>query len=1127
MVGTGVTPRHAGNIALQRVLGSRAILPQLEVGSATDPLEGEADLAAEQVMAGGHAHCSCGGTCPRCREAQARRLRRSAVGDSTPVSPSSVPDEIGEALGPAQALDPGTRGALEAGFGQELGHVRIHTGAEAQEATSLVAAKAFAVGQSVAFARGMYAPHTETGRRLLAHEVAHVVQQDEGVAGRAIRRVGAADPAFGYFPAERKLIEAEKARERAEAQRHREWVQSHRERHTGSLASQATTLAEDIESSRSEIVAQRMAMIREAVGRNPTSVPVPLQLLNAPRTPDFSAIFADTVISPELGPKWALAQQHIVLLEALIEGQQLTPEDAATAGPVFHDFYQVLLPLAESKDRAEREYQAFDASFDFGPRRPQPCPSCHAPAEPPQRQRFVAPPPRGPVLRAADNLAAAARTEAEWTDSIRRFQAATGVMDTIVMSTLPATSKARQAYAYASALLERQERLAQEVPDAIKIRAVFYPKDEWYTDPESGQKLEVANGIPWFFYLTHTELKGDSYTSNFTWFLRDITTPPPRPEVSYQLGPYEAFTRSFAHLEASDPAPVLFRKLNDSLIFPEGMLYWTYPDGRPGQLETTASWSLSDWLGAIGIGLAALAIILGTGGLASGAVVAGLTVASAGFSIASTVSDLAHRSELGILTGEDKEKAVLFIAADLASVFSLGLSRTAGSLARLAAETGEVSRMTIIVRRAATAAAFGDKWLGRAVKFTIARDFYAQYRAIQNSNLPPAEREAALRRLALTGLLTGALMVASHMGDGGPHETPGAARTPQADPSDAIHFTGSGEAPTSGWSRPHGDADFLASSSKQDILPPADAGRELRIAQQEGTSRPLHDDLVYSRELSVPGAQHKWRLRRDGKGWCRWSKKRCYSNEDLGGAAQEVERVAAMNTLAEVTAFRSTELSRRPGHIRSDQDILDWADYYFYSQRRLRMIEDAIAAGKRPPNPPRTFESFRAAHPPGSEVRNRIQGDRFEQRSVERDVETFREAGMPEAAFKILRQHHISVRQFPRRRRGQITRPDSLVPWSGGTFSVVSDKSRTFIGKTPNQVRAQVRADLEEAILNHTGQQYILRHRDLGPVEINGIVLRYDAARVPEALREVIKDEIAEAKKFWRKTDLQIGVEIF
>jgi len=85
--------------------------------------------------------------------------------------------------GGGHALDSDTRRFMEARFGRTFGSVRIHTGEAAAESTRSVNAVAYTVGNQIVFGAGHYAPGTTAGRRLLAHELAHTIQQ--GGAGPA------------------------------------------------------------------------------------------------------------------------------------------------------------------------------------------------------------------------------------------------------------------------------------------------------------------------------------------------------------------------------------------------------------------------------------------------------------------------------------------------------------------------------------------------------------------------------------------------------------------------------------------------------------------------------------------------------------------------------------------------------------------------------------------------------------------------------------------------------------------------------------------------------------------------------------------------------------------------------
>jgi hypothetical protein len=90
---------------------------------------------------------------------------------------------------PGQSLDAGTRGFMEPRFGADFADVRVHSDSRAAESARAVGARAYTVGRNIAFGGGEYRPDAEGGRRLLAHELSHVVQQ-AGATQPAIQRAG-------------------------------------------------------------------------------------------------------------------------------------------------------------------------------------------------------------------------------------------------------------------------------------------------------------------------------------------------------------------------------------------------------------------------------------------------------------------------------------------------------------------------------------------------------------------------------------------------------------------------------------------------------------------------------------------------------------------------------------------------------------------------------------------------------------------------------------------------------------------------------------------------------------------------------------------------------------------------
>jgi hypothetical protein len=1120
------TQSRPGSIDLQHVLGTGLAASRLDITQPTDPTEVDADRQAQRALSAATPSCcsACAAGLPCGADLPAGTLARKAIPGA------HVADPFVRHLGAGRPLDPPTRAFFEPRFDRDFAAVRLHTGPAAQRAAAAVGAQAFTVGPDIAIGDGVPNVGSAAGQRLLAHELAHIVQQQ----GRApaIRRVGPEDPPFGYTPAEREILRREAERKAAEEARHQEWEKSHKEAHGQFLRVGATTtLTQDIATTREQLVEQRMALLAVAAKRTQPDPFAPY--LAAP--PRALGQFGGTalpaqqdkvVIPPELPRAWANAHTQTVVVRALLDGNVLTDEDSAVGQAAYLEFYKLLIPIAEVVDRKNAELERMSQSLAdaFDKQNRVPCPNCHTP-NPPTRPVLRAPPPSAPYLQ--ESLEQLLRVNATtWLSAMSRFEGATKTMDALVLTTVPADHPAAQGFTFARDLLERQEELQKTYPDAIRIQAVFYPEDKWIeSQTAQGKDVEIASGIPWYFYLTHTPMPSERvYPEGFSWTLRDITSPK-RPEVSYEPGDIERYLRK-GNLYATEVPDTLFEKLNNKLVFPKGMLYWRFPNGHEGSLQTTEPWSLSDWLGAIGMSLAALALLLGTAGLATPAVLAGLGIASAAFSVGSTLADLKEKSELGILTQEDKNKAILFIAADIASALSAGLGHAARELGAAAAAAGRVSRLAIVVQRTATAVGAIDKALGTAVVVTMTADFVSQYEAIQYSNLPPEEREKALKELTASALFTGAIILAPHAAEAlGPktgHGQP--AHDPLGlggEPVQPITTISRGPLePQAGWSRPRPEAEFTNWSTKQETLTPENAAHELQIAQTSGTRHETPNDKEFKQEIQIEG--HTWKEERAAEGgWCRFTTKRCYRPGSLTvGAGGKGERVTA-STAQDITRLRA-ELGSPPA-LTSDQARLDWADYRFYAERRLRMIEDALKANRTPPEPPRTFASFKREHPPGSVVRNEIQGSRFEARSRG----ALEKALGPERAEAVLEQPHLSESTAPTVGKGELTRPEHIfVNPDGRTATAISNKSRESMTEASTaQVRIQVIRDLEEAVEKYTGVRQVRRTGQ--QVEVTRIWLLYDAEMVPAKHRPTVRKTVAEFADQYLETGLKFEVGIF
>lgn len=199
--------------AVVAALPPAARVEETRTSAPGDPREEEADRFAEQFV-------SSTRTTPGAPGAHAvmKVPRRVASLDRHPTardageSPVDVTAAV-RRLGPGTALSPTLRAAFEPRLGRDLGDVRVHTTTRAADAARALGANAFVMGADVTFGAGQWQPDTLRGRRLIAHELAHVAQQGLGRTNlsdnvsepRVVDRQRANSPGAGAAPARPQL----------------------------------------------------------------------------------------------------------------------------------------------------------------------------------------------------------------------------------------------------------------------------------------------------------------------------------------------------------------------------------------------------------------------------------------------------------------------------------------------------------------------------------------------------------------------------------------------------------------------------------------------------------------------------------------------------------------------------------------------------------------------------------------------------------------------------------------------------------------------------------------------------------------------------------------------------------
>jgi flagellar motor protein MotB len=111
-------------------------------------------------------------------EEEEEPIQTKRTGGQAPQIGSGLASQIRSLKGGGQSLLPTTRSFFEPSFGRDFDRVRVHTCAQASRAAKALNARAFTMGHDVVFGAGQYAPNAIEGRKLLAHELTHVVQQN-------------------------------------------------------------------------------------------------------------------------------------------------------------------------------------------------------------------------------------------------------------------------------------------------------------------------------------------------------------------------------------------------------------------------------------------------------------------------------------------------------------------------------------------------------------------------------------------------------------------------------------------------------------------------------------------------------------------------------------------------------------------------------------------------------------------------------------------------------------------------------------------------------------------------------------------------------------------------------------
>lgn len=165
----GAAAMVAGDKCEQCARSGPGLQRALTIGASDDPLEREADRIAEQVLA---APARSGAS------AAPPRIQRATGPAAAPAgeAPASVMQTLGRS---GEPLDAALRQDMEQRFGRDFSQVRIHRDGAAAQSAFEAGARAYTAGNNIVFGQARFQPQSAAGRRLLAHELVHIVQQRE------------------------------------------------------------------------------------------------------------------------------------------------------------------------------------------------------------------------------------------------------------------------------------------------------------------------------------------------------------------------------------------------------------------------------------------------------------------------------------------------------------------------------------------------------------------------------------------------------------------------------------------------------------------------------------------------------------------------------------------------------------------------------------------------------------------------------------------------------------------------------------------------------------------------------------------------------------------------------------
>jgi hypothetical protein len=170
--------------------------PKLTINQPNDPFEKEADAVAERIMRMEQPGIQLKPLslnfiqrkCAHCEEEE-KKVQRKEIDDKEATGNSNFEKYVEGLSNTGDVLSNDVRNYFEPRFGYDFSNVKIHTNSAAASSAESISALAFTTGSNIVFNAGQYSPNTEGGKKLLGHELTHVIQQRKNsIAPKTIQR---------------------------------------------------------------------------------------------------------------------------------------------------------------------------------------------------------------------------------------------------------------------------------------------------------------------------------------------------------------------------------------------------------------------------------------------------------------------------------------------------------------------------------------------------------------------------------------------------------------------------------------------------------------------------------------------------------------------------------------------------------------------------------------------------------------------------------------------------------------------------------------------------------------------------------------------------------------------------